>query len=99
MPFSPILRNLLKVEVSREGKSCGLFAPSGHSREAIRTVADYSKIVRNRLRLHSKLSNHARLIAREVASPVQLNHSGAHYTLTQILVGCADDDLFHPVVL
>src|SRR5258707_11224245 len=90
MPYLPILGNIFKVRVLRKGKRGSLCAPARYARETIGTVADHRKVVRNRLRLHSELRDHARFIAQELAPAVQLDYPRSHNTLAEILVGRAN---------
>src|SRR5579863_5953807 len=98
MPLPPILWNVFQVWILRQSKRGCLCAPSRHSREAIRTVADHRQVVRNRLGHHSELGYHASFVAQNVAPAVQLNHPRAHYTLTEIFVWGANEHLSHTLI-
>jgi len=89
----------------RDGRTVSLSAQEVHARAAavahalrsrfrfeqtISAIADYSQIVRNRLRLHPKFGHNAGFIAQCVAPAVQLNDSRAHNTLTEIFVRCTN---------
>src|SRR6266568_5796454 len=99
MPFPPILRNVFKMGILRQGKSRSLDSLSRHTWEAVCAVPDHGQVVRNRLRLHPELGHYTGLIAQDVAPAVQLNDSCAHDTLTEILVGCANEHLLHTIIL
>src|SRR5580704_18941719 len=98
MPFPPIFGNAFKVKILGQGQSSSLCAPSRQTREAIGRIADDRQEIRNGLRLDSELRHDSVLIAQDFTSPVQLNDSCAHHTLTEIFVRSTNQDLAHPVV-
>src|ERR1019366_10330274 len=75
-----------------------LRAPVGQTGEAIRTVADHSEVVRNRLRLHAEFGYNSGFVAQNVTPAIQLDNSGAHNTLTQILVWRTNEHLPHAAI-
>ncbi len=83
----------------RQDRSRSFRAPPTHARKTIGSIANHRQIVRDRLRPHAKLSNHAGLIAHDVLPAVQLNHPCTHYALTEIFVGRAEEDFSDAVIL
>src|SRR5215467_15336475 len=85
--------------ISRENRRCGFGSPSRDAGEAICTVTYYGQIVGNRTRLYPEFCDHSSLVTKTLAPTVELNDPRAHHTLAEVLIGRADDNSPHALLL
>ena len=87
-----------KWRISRQHPRRPLRSPPLHPRKSVRTIPHHRQIIRNRLRPHSKLLHHSRLVAHLILPPIHLHHPCPHHTLTQILIRRTNKHLPHALI-
>src|SRR6516225_7498473 len=85
--------------ISGKNSRSSLGSPSWYARVTIRTVADRGQIVGNRGRLYPELCDYASLVAQDLASAIQLDDTGPHDALAEVLVRSTNDNLSDPLIL
>src|SRR6516225_2954498 len=87
------------MRISGKNSRRSLGSPSWYAWVTIRTVADRGQIVGNRGRLYPELCDYASLVAQDLASAIQLDDTGPHDALAEVLVRSTNDNLSDPLIL
>jgi hypothetical protein len=91
MPVARIRGDRLQVNEFGEHRGGRFRPPTLEPGITISGVANQREVIRNRLRRHSELLDHAGLIEGDARTAVQLHHPRAADALREVLVGCADN--------